>query len=221
MKTFILIVHYKNGKAMFVETEFREDRLEEITRIINEYPLASLIAQTQTGLIAEHIPLLLIDEKTLRGHISLENTLFKNSIVNNQVLYIFKAEDVYISPNYYPTKFEDHKKVPTWNYQVVHINGEIKFFQDQKTKLAVLGQLTKQHESITNGENAWKMSDAPKDYLMEMLNHLVAFEIKIEKIIAKSKLSQNREEKDFRNVITKLQESGKVNMAKTMGQLKR
>ncbi len=63
MKTFILIVHYKNGKAMFVETEFREDRLEEITRIINEYPLASLIAQTQTGLIAEHIPLLLIDEK--------------------------------------------------------------------------------------------------------------------------------------------------------------
>ncbi|WP_263576879.1 FMN-binding negative transcriptional regulator [Acinetobacter pseudolwoffii] len=43
---------------MFVETEFREDRLEEITRIINEYPLASLIAQTQTGLIAEHIPLL-------------------------------------------------------------------------------------------------------------------------------------------------------------------
>ena len=164
---------------------------------------------------------ILIDEKTLRGHISLENTLFKNSIVNNQVLYIFKAEDVYISPNYYPTKFEDHKKIPTWNYQVVHINGEIKFFQDQKTKLAVLGQLTKQHESITNGENAWKMSDAPKDYLMEMLNHLVAFEIKIEKIIAKSKLSQNREEKDFRNVITKLQESGKVNMAKTMGQLKR
>ena len=41
MKTFILIVHYKNGKAMFVETEFREDRLEEITRIINR-PLAKV-----------------------------------------------------------------------------------------------------------------------------------------------------------------------------------
>lgn len=206
---------------MFVETEFREDRPEEIYRIIKEYPLASLVAQTQTGLIAEHIPLILVDEHTLRGHVSLQNTLFNHSILNNQILCIFKAEDAYISPNYYPSKFEDHKKVPTWNYQVVHINGDIQFFHDQKTKLAVLGQLTQQHERITNGKNAWKMADAPKDYLLEMLDHLVVFEIKIERIIAKSKLSQNREEKDFRNVIKKLHEAGKAHLAKTMNQLKR
>jgi len=85
----------------------------------------------------------------------------------------------------------------------------------------MLGKLTKYQENLTNGKAAWKMSDAPKDYLLDMLNQLVAFEIKISKIIAKSKLSQNREQRDFENVIEELKTKGKTRIAETMQALDR
>ena len=82
--------------------------------------------------------------------------------------------------------------MPTWNYQVVHVHGKIKFLTDSKIKLAALGRLTKNMEERTNGHAAWKMSDAAKDYLLEMLEKIVIFEIEISRIEAQSKLSQNR-----------------------------
>ena len=113
------------------------------------------------------------------------------------------------------------KKVPTWNYQVVHVYGEIQFYTDEKTKLAILGRLTQHHENQVNGDRAWKMSDAPKDYLKEMLNHLVAFEIKISKVIAKSKLSQNRERRDFEQVIKELKRRDHHELAESIKNLKK
>lgn len=206
---------------MFVEQEFEEKRPEEIQRIIADFPLASIVANTSEGLIAEHVPLMLQEDNYLFGHVSLNNALFKSALQNHAVLCIFKADDAYISANYYPSKFQDHKKVPTWNYQVVHVYGDIVFFSDDKTKLAMLGKLTKYQEQKINGQQAWKMSDAPKDYLLGMLKDLVTFKIKITKVIAKSKLSQNREPADFENVVKELQEKGHDRLAKSMSMLQR
>lgn len=206
---------------MFVEQEFEEKRPEEIQRIIADFPLASIVANTSEGLIAEHVPLMLQEDSHLFGHVSLNNALFKSALQNHAVLCIFKADDAYISANYYPSKFQDHKKVPTWNYQVVHVYGEIAFFSDDKTKLAMLGKLTKYQEQKTNGQQAWKMSDAPKDYLLGMLKDLVAFKIKITKVVAKSKLSQNREPADFENVVKELQAKGHDRLASSMSMLER
>lgn len=201
---------------MFVEREFEEKRPEEVNRIIRDFPLASIVVNTELGLVAEHVPLMLNDEGNLFGHVSLNNSLYTQQVLNQQVLCIFKGDDAYISANYYPSKFVDHKKVPTWNYQMVHVYGEIQFYSDDKMKLAMLGKLTKYQENITNGKDAWKMSDAPKDYLMDMLKHLIAFEIKISKVIAKSKLSQNRDKGDFDNVVQQLKNKGEHAMAENM-----
>ena len=205
---------------MFVESIFKEERVEEIQRLMKTFPLASIVAHTNEGLVAEHLPLMLRDDQTLFGHMALNNALYSNPILNNQVMCIFKGDDAYISANDYPSKFIDHQKVPTWNYQVVHLYGEIEFFSDQKSKLAVLGKLTKQQEQQTNGDQAWKMADAPKDYLIQMLEHLVAFEIKISKVIAKSKLSQNKDPQDFDNVVMQLKQRGKSELAARMLALK-
>lgn len=104
---------------------------------------------------------------------------------------------------------------------MVHVYGEITFFSDDKTKWAMLGKLTKYQEQKTNGKQAWKMSDAPKDYLLSMLKDLVAFEIKINRIVAKSKLSQNREQGDFDQVIKELQTKGHTDLANSMSKLHR
>ena len=95
---------------MYIENEFKEERPEEIQRIIGEFPLASIVANTEDGFVAEHIPVLLRENTHLFGHISLSNSLFTQQIIDRQVMCIFKGKDSYISANYYPSKFEDHKK---------------------------------------------------------------------------------------------------------------
>jgi transcriptional regulator len=204
---------------MHIPDIFKETRAAEISRIIEQYPLASIVAHTEKGLIANHIPLMHKNEHILIGHMALENEMYHLVQTEQDILCIFTAENAYISANDYPSKLIDHQKVPTWNYQAVHIAGKIHYFTDQKRKLAALGQLTKYHEQKTNGDRAWKMSDAPKDYLLEQLEQLVVFEIHIDEIQAKSKLSQNREAVDFHAVIKALQQRQEIKLAHAMQDL--
>lgn len=189
--------------------------------LIKNYPLACIVANTKDGLIATHVPLIMKTDNTLIGHIAVNNDMRILVSDDQEVLCIFKGEDAYISANYYPSKFEDHKKVPTWNYQVVHIYGNITYFIDNKSKLSAVGMLTKISEEKANGNSGWKMSDAPKEYLMDQLKELIVFEINISRIQAQSKLSQNREKRDFDSVIKNLKETGKENLAKSMLKLER
>ena len=206
---------------MYIPNDFQEVRPEEITSLIKNYPLGCIVANTTKGLIATHVPLIMKSENILVGHIAMINDMKTLVSDAQEVLCIFKGQDSYISANYYPSKFEDHKKVPTWNYQVVHIYGNINYFTDAKSKLAAIGLLTKKSEKEANGDSGWKMSDAPKEYLMEQLNDLIVFEINISKVQAQSKLSQNREQRDFDSVVKNLQERGKNDLAESMLKLDR
>ncbi len=206
---------------MYIPNDFQEVRTEEIMNLIKNYPLACIVANTKDGLIATHVPLIMKTDNTLIGHIAVNNDMRILVSDDQEVLCIFKGEDAYISANYYPSKFEDHKKVPTWNYQVVHIYGNITYFIDNKSKLSAVGMLTKISEEKANGNSGWKMSDAPKEYLMDQLTELIVFEINISRIQAQSKLSQNREKRDFDSVIKNLKETGKENLAKSMLKLER
>ena len=205
---------------MFVPLEFKEVRAEEIEYLIKEFPLACVVVNTEQGLIATHLPLIKKGDDVLLGHISMENEMHKLAVHHQEVMCIFKGNDAYISANYYPSKFEDHKKVPTWNYQAVHIYGNIEFFTDKKSKMAAIGLLTKQSEQKTNDATAWKISDAPADYIDLLLKDLIVFEVKISRILAQSKLSQNKEKRDFDAVIQQLQSRGNIGVANSMLRLK-
>ncbi|ESK36264.1 hypothetical protein P256_02571 [Acinetobacter nectaris CIP 110549] len=206
---------------MYIPNDFQEVRSEEIMGLIKKYPLACIVANTTKGLIATHVPLIMRSDNVLVGHIAMINDMKTLVSDTQEVLCIFKAEDAYISANYYPSKFEDHKKVPTWNYQAVHVYGTINYFSDTKSKLAAIGMLTKISEKEANGASGWKMSDAPKEYLMDQLNDLIVFEITISKVQAQSKLSQNREQRDFNSVIKNLQQRGKNEIAESMLRLEK
>lgn len=203
-------------KTMYVPPHFHEMRADEISAIIESAPLSCIVAQTAEGLIANHIPLLQGANDRLIGHVALANDMHRLIADGQDVLVIFRGEDAYISPNYYPSKPEHHRHVPTWNYQVVHIYGTISFQRDDRAKRAAVGLLTRTHERRLNGQNAWRMADAPADYMQQMLNNIVAFQIDVKAVLAKSKLSQNRDERDALGAISGLKATGKAALAEQM-----
>lgn len=101
---------------MYIPKHFEENREEEIKRIIENFPLAILVANTKNGIVANHIPLLLYkfsnEKKILIGHIAKANNLHEELNDNDNVMVIFKSEDAYISPNWYPTRNKKKEHVP-------------------------------------------------------------------------------------------------------------
>lgn len=205
---------------MYLPEHFLEKDINEIKRIIQEFPLATLITSSANGLEANHLPFL-VDFKNnalqnLLGHIAIGNPIYQNIKDNEEVLVVYKAEDSYISPNWYPTKKENHKVVPTWNYQSVHLYGKIKFLKDIKSLLKIVGKLTKLYETQVGESDPWTIKQAPKDFMNEKLSNIIGIQIKITKILAKSKLNQNRDAIDFNSVKNKMLEKNKNMLHKAM-----
>ena len=205
---------------MYLPEHFLEKDINEIKRIIKEFPLATLITSSANGLEANHLPFL-VDFKNnalqnLLGHIAIGNPIYQNIKDNEEVLVVYKAEDSYISPNWYPTKKENHKVVPTWNYQSVHLYGKIKFLKDIKSLLKIVGKLTKLYETQVGESDPWTIKQAPKDFMNEKLSNIIGIQIKITKILAKSKLNQNRDAIDFNSVKDKMLEKNKNMLHKAM-----
>ena len=183
---------------MYVPDHFRESRTEVLQAFVDRHPLATLVAMTQEGLTANLIPLqskLTADGRgTLRGHIARSNSLWRQLEQGAGVLAIFSGANSYVSPNWYPSKREHGKAVPTWNYATVHIKGGIRFTDDASWLRDFVESLTDKHEE--GRPQRWHVGDAPADYLAGMLRAIVGFEIEVCSIDGKFKGSQNRSDAD-------------------------
>ena len=131
-----------------------------------------------------------------------------------QVMVIFRGNESYISPNWYPGKHETHQQVPTWNYEVVHAHGRLTIHDDEKFVRGVVARLTRTHEA--QEPKPWKMGDSAPAYIDGMLKAIVGLQIAIERIEGKAKLSQNREPRDRLGAADTLTERGKSELAKLM-----
>lgn len=203
---------------MYMPEFFEECAPDVIRDLVDMFPLAVLVAHGEQGLVANHIPVIFDGENTMIGHVAAGNDLYRIISEGADVMLIFRGEDTYVSPNWYPSKPRHHRHVPTWNYQVVHVHGRITFHHDEKKKRAIVGRLTKLFEDRTNKDEAWKMADAPADYMTEQLQNIVGFSVEIDRVTAKSKLSQNRDNEDARNVQQEMDRRGYPAMAKRMKQ---
>jgi transcriptional regulator len=203
---------------MYLPPHFAETRPEAIAATLAAAPLACIVAQTAHGLVANHIPVLAAPDGTLIGHVALANDMHRLIAPGQEVLAIFRADDAYVSPRFYPSKAEHHRHVPTWNYEVVHIHGTMTFQHDDHAKRAAVALLTRQHERRLNGADAWRMTDAPADYMATMLAAIVAFRLTPTRILAKAKLSQNREARDRAGAADGLRATGHTGMAARMEQ---
>jgi transcriptional regulator len=187
---------------MYLPTHFKETRSKRLHALMREYPFATVIAQGEGGVCANHLPLELVGDAQLHGHVARGNELAK--LDGADVLVIFRGPDGYVSPNWYPSKRETHREVPTWNYAVVHVHGRLRVTHDPAWLRGLLERLTDRHEA--GQPEPWHVSDAPEDHVEKMLKAIAGLEIDLERIEGKFKLSQNHPAANRAGVVAGLQE---------------
>ena len=187
---------------MYIPDIYKNENQEEIIDFLQKNSFGILVNQTNGKLWATHIPLELDINKNgkqvLQGHISKENPQWESFTDNDKVLAIFSGAHSYISSSWY-----DHENVPTWNYIAVHVYGKIKIIEGEAV-IESLKKLVAKYEQ--NSENPVRVEDLSKKTMMQTRG-IVAFEIEIEEIQAQHKLSQNRDQKNYDNIIIELEKT--------------
>ncbi|KQP17807.1 FMN-binding negative transcriptional regulator [Pseudorhodoferax sp. Leaf267] len=205
---------------MYIPRHFEESRLDEIHRIIETYPFAALVVQSPAGLDATHIPFAFDASAgahgVLQAHVSRNNALWQECKDGADVMVMFQGGDAYVSPNWYPSKHELHRQVPTWNYQIVHVHGKLRIRDDERFVRGVVARLTRTHEARAATPKPWKMGDSEPAYIDQLLRAIVGIEVEIERIVGASKLSQNKETRDRDGVVSALRARGNAQTADAM-----
>jgi transcriptional regulator len=143
---------------------------------------------------------------TLLGHVARSNPQWQRANSEMRALAIFRGPDAYVSPSWYETKRETGKVVPTWNYVAVHATGLLQFFDDPNRLLELVTKLTESREMSRS--SPWSVSDAPAEYIAARLKGIVGFQLRIERIEGKWKMSQDRRAEDRAGVIDGLEHEG-------------
>lgn len=197
---------------MYIPKHFDESRTDVMHELMRARPLATLITLASTGLEANHIPLHLTDDAppfgTLRGHVARANSLWKDYAKELEVLAVFQGPDAYVTPSWYPTKAEDGKAVPTWNYAVAHAYGALRIIDDAAWLRAHLETLSAHNEAAF--PEPWQLADAPHDFTEKLIGAVVGIEIVITRLSGKWKVSQNQPPRNQAGVIEGLRESADV-----------
>lgn len=184
---------------MYTPPAFKEDDPQVLQAILRRRPLATLVSQSAAGLAATHLPLLFRpEERLLLGHLSRANEQW-HALEGAPALAIFLGAEGYVSPDWYPSKREHGKVVPTWNYEAVHVYGRVELLQDPGELLALVEALTESQEAGRG--RPWAVSDAPEAFVAAQLKGIVGLRLRIERIEGKRKLSQNRPAADRRGVV--------------------
>ena len=203
---------------MYVPAHFDEQRPEVLYDLIDNNALGTLITHGKSGLDANHLPFELSRSQgqhgTLHCHVARKNPVWQDIATGDEVLVVFRAGDAYISPQWYPSKQEAHKQVPTWNYLVAHVYGRVTVRDDERYVRGNVARLTRQHEA--SQAVPWKMTDAPGDYIDTMLKAIVGLEIEITRLVGKIKLSQNKEARDIRSAAEMLTAQGETVIGEAM-----
>ncbi len=193
---------------IYTPEQFNISDRKLLFRVMRQYGFATLIAGSGDDPMVTHVPVS-VDETNnlLHAHVARANPIWQQFSPARKLLFIFHGPHHYISPNWYTA----HPSVPTWNYAVVHVSGAPTIIEDRATIEKMLGRLVEEHES--DSETPWKM-DLPVEYMQKMIGGIVAFEVQINRIQGKFKLSQNRPRVDRSNVIAALEQTGEDGAAR-------
>lgn len=198
---------------------FKEPDGQKVIQFIKEHPFAFLIGADSKGRPAASQVPVFIDEKDgklfLSGHISRKSDHHRAFMENPQILAIFTGAHSYVSASWYT----DKQIASTWNYISVHARGKMVFLGEEEL-LKVLKRTTSHFEN--NPYSGANFEDLPADYINKMAKAIVAFEVEVEELDHVFKLSQNRDEKSYDNIIEKLgqQDANAKEISEIMAQRK-
>lgn len=191
---------------MYNFSYFKEKDTQTILDFIEEYPFAFMTGSFLSGKqVATQIPVLLEvrnGELFLQGHI-MRNTDHHNAFVENpNGLLVFTGPNCYVSASWYTNPHIGS----TWNYMSVHIAGQVNFMSDEEL-ICFMRKLTLKFEK-GNTTSLTFYNNLPETFLSKMMPAIVGFEMKADKLENVFKLSQNRDEKSYLNIISKLEKQG-------------
>lgn len=173
---------------------------DEAVQIMKSYPFAILVTIDELRPIATHIPIE-IQKKNSKilaaGHIAIGN-MQKNTLDNNSnVMLIFQGPHTYISSSWY-----ESENVPTWDYLAVHAYGTSRIISGEEMENH-LAALLKHYESNRDNGRLWETFSP--GFLHHQMKGIVTFEIEITSIQASGKMSQNRNDRDYKAIVTELE----------------
>jgi len=205
-------VNWQN-RQMYVPKHFEVTEWAEITRFVTHARAADLVTVDSTGLpVATLMPAVWDTSSmgeanygSLVMHMAKANPQWKSIEPGAQGLAIVHGPQAYVSPSNYDGKLTDHKVVPTWNYQSVHLSGIVEVSADVELLRQIVSSLTEFHEH--DRAVPWHVSEAEPKYLEAQLHGIIAVTLRVTKVEAKFKLSQNRSVEDRQRVIADLASS--------------
>ena len=198
---------------MYIPKHFEVTEWSEITGFVAHVRAADLVTIDSTGLPQSTLMPCLWntsgEDGTTYGslimHMAKGNQQWKSIGPGAKGFAIIHGPQAYVSPSNYEGKLTDHKVVPTWNYQSVHLSGTVEISEDVDLLRKIVSDLTNFHE--VDRVDPWKVSDAEPKYLDAQLHGIVAVILQVTRVEAKYKLSQNRSVEDRKRVIADLESS--------------
>ena len=185
---------------MYIPEHFRQSDEALLDEFVAANSFGILITGTGVDQIATHLPMLLLDGKLI-GHVAKANPQAQHLIEGAEAMAIFHGPHAYVSPSWYG---DAEKNVPTWNYTAVHVYGKPAVVSEPELVKAFLGKLTAYYEA--GRTEPWTF-DPQSTYIEKLLNGIVAFEMVVERMDGKFKLSQNRVMSDRGRVMWALKDS--------------
>lgn len=188
---------------MYIPAAFQETDPSTLRALMERYSFATLVSQSGEGPLASHLPLLLESDPEpfgrLIGHMARPNPQWQSG-AGQRVLVIFQGPHAYVSPTWY----EAQNVVPTWNYAAVHAYGVLRLVEDRNRLRDIVRRMVDRYEA--SQVTPWSMQSPEPDFIEKMLGGIVGFEIDIERLEGKWKLSQNhpreRQEKVIHGLIS-------------------
>lgn len=161
-----------------------------------------LVTNTGIGILSTLIPVTFDSkQQSIIGHVARGNSQWSEKTIQ-EALFISAPVDAYISPSWYASKVEHGKVVPTWDYMLAHVYGELIIHDDVDWLRIAVSDLTDAFEA--GREKPWKLNDAPEDYVAGQLRAIVGVELKVSRLEVSFKMSQNKTKEDLDGVIAGL-----------------
>jgi transcriptional regulator len=197
---------------MHIPKYYREEDHEKILAFLKQNNFPAIVSFDGERSIATHAPVEITeDEKgnvTIYAHISRANPQWR-TFGKQEILLIFQGAHTYISPRWY-----NHVNVPTWNYMMIHVYGNVRLLQGDEL-YALLSRLVHNHEVNTQ----YSLEGLPQDFVQKEMKGVVGFAIDVTRIDAGYKLSQNRNDEDHENIVRELnkrEDEDSIKVAKAM-----
>ena len=191
---------------MYNLTYFKEKEKQTLVKFMEDNRFAFMTGSFLSGIqVATQIPVLLEErngELYLQGHIMRNTDHHKAFVENPNALLVFTGPNCYVSASWY----SNPQVGSTWNYMSVHVGGQVTFMANEEL-IQFMRKLTLKMEK-GNKQSLTFIDNLPEQYVDKMMSAIVGFEIRAEKMENVFKLSQNRDEKSYLNIISKLEEQG-------------